>query len=365
MPDPGDPPSAPAATVRAPATDAPATGPRAVGTRADGTRADGPLAALGLTDAARVAYELLVDRASATSAELAGGWTRTEDLAAVLVELEERALVAVVPDAPDRYRAVAPAIAFQTLLHDRAERLDAARRHMATLEAAYRDNQAVRDPSTVVEVVSGDRAVGQRLAHIGRANRRQVRRLEKAPWPGGASLSQAVVPGTGGPALRTVYDRSALEHPGALSDVEALIRAGQRTRVLPELPLGLYLADDRLAVLPREIAGRPAVAIVHPSALLDGLITLFEDLWQRALPLGQGGAPSTVRRDPAAAAAGQQRLVMLLLSGLTDEAIARQLGVGYRSAQRRVAALMAELDAHTRFQAGVQAALRGYPSGPA
>jgi hypothetical protein len=37
------------------------------------------------------------------------------------------------------------------------------------------------------------------------------------------------------------------------------------------------------------------------------------------------------------------------------------LGVGYRSAQRRVAALMAALEAHTRFQAGVQAALRGFP----
>jgi hypothetical protein len=36
--------------------------------------------------------------------------------------------------------------------------------------------------------------------------------------------------------------------------------------------------------------------------------------------------------------------------------------VGRRVPQRRVAALMADLHAHTRFQAGVQAALRGYPN---
>ncbi|HEX5997237.1 MAG TPA: hypothetical protein VFY84_19020 [Jiangellales bacterium] len=186
--------------------------------------------------------------------------------------------------------------------------------------------------------------------------------MEKAPWAGDAYPLEAAASADGGPTVRTIYDRSTLEHPGALPTVEALIRSGQQTRVLPELPVSLSLADDRLAVLPREIAGRPAIAVVHPSALLDGLIRLFEELWQRAFPLGQAEASPTTKRDQSTGTAGQQRLVMLLLSGLTDEAIARQLGVGYRSAQRRVAALMAELDAHTRFQAGVQAALRGYPN---
>jgi DNA-binding NarL/FixJ family response regulator len=61
--------------------------------------------------------------------------------------------------------------------------------------------------------------------------------------------------------------------------------------------------------------------------------------------------------------AQRQRLIALLLSGLTDQAVARQLGIGYRTAQRRIAALMAELGASTRFQAGVQAALRARDSG--
>jgi hypothetical protein len=46
-----------------------------------------------------------------------------------------------------------------------------------------------------------------------------------------------------------------------------------------------------------------------------------------------------------------------LLSGFTDEAIARQLGTSHRTVQRRVAALMADLGAQTRFQVGVRAAV--------
>jgi hypothetical protein len=151
---------------------------------------------------------------------------------------------------------------------------------------------------------------------------------------------------------RVVYHRTAIDHPGALATVERLIEAGQVARVLPDLPLSLYLADDQLAVVP--LRGEPVAAIViHQSALLVALNALFEGLWQRALPLNGAGTASNGKL----AGADQQRLITLLLSGLTDEAIARQLGTSHRTIQRRVAALMTGLGAHTRFQVGVQAAL--------
>src|SRR5689334_13304788 len=142
-----------------------------------------------------------------------------------------------------------------------------------------------------------------------------------------------------------------------MATVEELVRAGQQARALPRLPLRLYLADDRLAVVPLPDG---AALLVYPSALLDALGKLFDGLWQWALPLYPAGDPPAGRRPVAR----QHQLVSVLLSGLTDEAIARQLGVSYRTVQRRVADLMAELGAHTRFQAGAQAALRGYPAGP-
>ncbi|MFF5212658.1 hypothetical protein [Streptosporangium sp. NPDC000396] len=49
-----------------------------------------------------------------------------------------------------------------------------------------------------------------------------------------------------------------------------------------------------------------------------------------------------------------------MASGATDEAIARRLGLGRRTVVRRVSALQRTLGATTRFQAGVQAARRGW-----
>jgi DNA-binding NarL/FixJ family response regulator len=88
--------------------------------------------------------------------------------------------------------------------------------------------------------------------------------------------------------------------------------------------------------------------ILQPCGLFDAYAVLFERLWERAQPVG---------------ATDHDTLVALLLSGLTDQAIARQLGVSARTAQRKIAALMQELGARTRFQAGAQAAIRDLGNG--
>ncbi|HZE50859.1 MAG TPA: helix-turn-helix transcriptional regulator, partial [Jatrophihabitantaceae bacterium] len=98
-----------------------------------------------------------------------------------------------------------------------------------------------------------------------------------------------------------------------------------------------------------------SAVIVHAPALLAALSTLFEGLWERALPMHMPATPVQAGRR---ASVDEHRLITLLLSGLTDEAIARQLALGYRTVQRHIAGLMSKLGAHTRFQAGVQAALK-------
>jgi hypothetical protein len=308
------------------------------------------LAVLGLGPAEQAAYELLVGRSPADLRELVGGWRRSEDLRLVLSTLEELGLVSAVPGPPGesaRYAAVAPAVALRALLLDGPERLEAARRHVPVLEAAYRARPVEHGQSTPVEVVTGARAVRQRLIQLRRWARHQVRSLDRYPRLNPGPSDRALV-------YRTIYDRSSLSHRGALVAVEQRIRAGEQARILPQLAVTLHLADDRLAVLP---VTELTALVVHPSAMLDALVTLFEALWQRALPLY---APVDLPTESEPSTAEAQRLVTLLLSGVTDAAIARQLGLSHRSVQRRVAALMEDLGTHSRFQAGVQAALRRY-----
>src|SRR5215469_9321774 len=55
-----------------------------------------------------------------------------------------------------------------------------------------------------------------------------------------------------------------------------------------------------------------------------------------------------------------RELLRLLASGATHETAARRLDVSVRTTRRRIAALMKLLDASSPFQAGVEAAKRGW-----
>jgi hypothetical protein len=112
--------------------------------------------------------------------------------------------------------------------------------------------------------------------------------------------------------------------------------------------------DARVAVLPIGSNGVDKVLLIRPSALLDVLISTFDLYWDRGIPC----TPSATAGSPDDVADPQ--LLALLAAALTDESIARQLGLAPRMVQRRVRQLMDRSGARTRFQAGVQAMRRGW-----
>lgn len=308
----------------------------------------GSLGPIGLSSALEAAYELLIDRPASTAADLSPAWDRTEPLHQALATLESRGLAATLPGSPPTYTAVAPDIALDVLLTADEERLRAARGHAHRLAASYR-RAGVLDGDTVIEVVAGRRVVAQAVEQVQHMAREQLRCA--APLGGGVSPS-SLHPGVD---CRLIYEGAAVDQPGVLDGIRQLVDAGAHARMLPTVPTALYLADDRRAVLPvhRGLDTTDAAIVVHATGLLDALSHLFEALWKRALPL-----PLAAPNGGLGPRGVDDRLVALLLSGLTDAAVARQLGIGFRTGQRRVAALMSELGAHTRFQAGVQVARR-------
>ncbi|MFC4008863.1 hypothetical protein ACFOY2_16650 [Nonomuraea purpurea] len=309
------------------------------------------LGAIGLGPDEEALYEVLLDRSPATLDRLAAAWPRP-DLVPLLAGLEAKGLLGVTPGPPPRYTAVAPDVALDVLLLAAERELIKARERARELEEAFQERARERTPPVVVEVVTGQRAVEQRHAQIQRAARRQLRSLSKRPYfdrLGSVAAQRELL--ERGISSRMIYEQDFVASTGALRLIDEMIEAGQQARVLPSLPMKLYIVDDKLALLllSHEPADAVAALVIHPSGLLEALIRLFEGFWQRALPLGLTSA-----RDPAR---DDARLIALLLSGLTDEAIARQLGVGHRTAERRIAELMGRLGARTRFQAGLLAAL--------
>jgi DNA-binding CsgD family transcriptional regulator len=303
------------------------------------------LGALGIDEAEELAYELLLGHPHSPADLLARFWERDEDLEAALAALTGKGLAERLPGDPPRYLALPPGVALGGRLTDLERQFKAARDHVTELTVAYHRHRAAPDraPDTVIETVTGRAAVLQRLGEIRSGVRAQVRSLDEAPNASlpGADASRPLAEGI---SRRAIYGSAVIGE-----DIEEVTRAGQQVRMLPAVPLPLYLVDDELALLPTRPPSVGTLVVVHRSALLGSLSDLFESLWSRALPLPSGQADQT----PA-----DRQLISLLLAGLTDTASARHLGVSQRTVQRRVAALLDELGVQTRFQAGAKLAFR-------
>jgi DNA-binding CsgD family transcriptional regulator len=160
--------------------------------------------------------------------------------------------------------------------------------------------------------------------------------------------------GVGGTTLdyTAVYDTAVLEVDDVLEVLAARERGGERARFSSAVPFSAVIVDDTCAVVDLsefDPSGFGSV-VVRARPMVLALIALADQLWDGGSPL-QRVAPGTDRRD--------QTILALLAAGAPDATIARQTGISQRTVERRVRALMDQLGAGTRFQAGVQAARRG------
>lgn len=240
----------------------------------------------------------------------------------------------------------------------RAAELVAVERLTEKLQTTFASTMSRVTPRPSVEVVSGREATTRVYAQMQQAATAEICGFAKQPLA--SPMNDEEFPALRrGIRYRAVYDRDLVELPGYIDVVRTWVEAGEEARVLSDVPMKLILADDRLAMVPISLEGTEfsASLLVRPSSLLRALRLLFETLWERAVPVRL--AEKTVRK-AGRPTAEDDRLMFMLAAGLTDAAIARQLGVRPRTAQRKVAGLMGALGADTRFQAGLQALEKGW-----
>lgn len=301
-------------------------------------------------------YECVLRLANPTVSELATRLRRpAADIRHGLATLEESGLVVRLSGTPKRWVAPPPDVAIGALIQRRERRLRSLQRLVRHYVNAYQRGEAAADASThLVEALHGPEAIGARVEQLHAQAREQVCIFDKPPHAqaeAGPAQHSALRRGV---SYRTVYERTSLDVPGRLEEVRRGVEEGEQARVLPQLPLKLLLVDRTWAIVPISAGVADHALVVRSSALLDGLVTLFEQQWQRAMPLFA---------DAGTVEDGD--LLTMLLTGMTDDAIARRLGIGLRTVQRRVRALMDDLGADTRFQAGYQAAARAAEGAPA
>ncbi|MGW2933140.1 TrmB family transcriptional regulator [Streptomyces sp. NPDC055722] len=315
------------------------------------------LEALGLTPGQQEVYLGLLDGGPATAAEIRAR-VACAGVTASLTALETKGLVSRLPGRPVRYQPARPDMAMEVLVRSQEQALQQVRVLAAGLMERYRAGQKAVSPDEIVETVTTREGIVQRLAQLQRSAIQQVSIFDRPPYIQGLGtngIESELLPT--GVRYRCVYDRSGLELPGRLAAIRELVASGEEARVTTGVPVKMFIADDRIGLISLERSPTSDSAlIIHQSSLLDTLIALFQRAWADAVPIrfGPPGAAPTPDKTH------HGTLLGLLAAGLTDEAIARHMGWHPRTAQRRVRDLMVELGAQTRFQAGLQAARRGW-----
>ncbi|MFC8920955.1 LuxR C-terminal-related transcriptional regulator [Streptomyces sp. NPDC047821] len=289
------------------------------------------------------------------------------DLKVHLARLSELALVRPASDDPNRMHAVSPKIGMKVLLAERQAELAAAQQQLE--DAKYAAEKIIAEFSQVQD--RGDGEV-EKLYHLDEIRDRirllcaDVREEVMAFTPDGAQTAEnmeAAKPQDAellgrGVKMRTLYLDSLRNNPPTVAYANWLAGKGGQVRTVPSLPIRMLIMDRTTALIPvtRDDSSTGAV-VLRGDGILAALCGLFEATWERAVPLDSSKVQA---RDDRGLVPTEAEVLRLLAKGHTDEFIAKRVGVSSRTIRRVAAELMEKLEARSRFQAGAQAALRGW-----
>jgi DNA-binding CsgD family transcriptional regulator len=306
-----------------------------------------------------LAYARLLDAGGVPKSE-AAAFAGGEHIVRTLTELGMAHVSPHTPDAPATFQPTRPDLALQCVLGGilarlvaDSDRLGAGYRALTELQARA-DCQAGASP--LVEVTTRRRDVLSWSRELINSAHQDWMTLETFATDMPVTDDYIVAPA---PAVkrsvrvRSIYDRAFTQSPVGARIIRSLLADGQQARILAELPMKMQLADENCVLLPLTPTGTGGAVLVHAQPVVRALREYFEMLWDRAVPYGCVGA--------ATGLTGRQRGVLnLLAQGLTDDAIAKQLGCSTKTIGREAATIANRLGAASRFAAGAAAQRRGW-----
>jgi hypothetical protein len=284
--------------------------------------------------------------------------------------LERLALATRAPGRPARFTAAPPEIAVEALIAERQRALDETRIEARRLQEDFRRASERRNPAELVEVIQGRQVLRENVDQMWRSTKEEILAFDKPPYAIAPEENVTEAPLlASGVRIRAIYARESLERPGALETLRRFAGAGEEARFFPRVPMKLSIFDRRVARIPLVEEGGTVegAIVVHPSALLDALIALWETIWERSYPLPVGrGRDQAIdledlpEGDTLPLSEDDALLATLLLAGSKSETIARQMRLGLSTVERRIKRLTIALGVETRFQAGYELARRGF-----
>jgi DNA-binding CsgD family transcriptional regulator len=231
-----------------------------------------------------------------------------------------------------------------------------------SLTTVYRPAVARETSQVAVEYYSDKRRRDRIVSTLDTTTRESTDAMHPGPLPPLEVLEESrrrdAAAVRRGVRLRAIYPQAVAQTAKYARHLQDLAGIGVEVRLVDHAPYDLVVFDRLVVCLPADPAepGKSMV-VVRGSALVNIHLATFDDYWLRAVPYGdrppsRPGAPTDL--------SPQERVVIRLMAdGLSDDRIARKLGIHRRTVQRAVAGLMERLNASSRFEAGLKLAQSG------
>ena len=320
----------------------------------------GVLGVVGVAGAQEALYRLLLRHPQASVAELSAA----SELSQAEVEAQLEGLVAsgLVDVRGDSVLARPPHQSLSRLINDESRRLEdrgaqleTARKLLPAFTAEHIASSRPKGVEIPLEVVENADVV-RLVRNLTLSSSGDLLWLRPDPWnitlaPTLTEWVKEVM--ASGRRSRAIYPARVFE--AAPEQIRERAEAGEHVRILAEVPCRLAVLGDSAVVDDNFAEPNDRRLVVRQPTMVHALTLLFEGLWEKAMAV-PGYEPSG-----HVGFVGDRRLLLgQLATGAKDEQIARALGMSLRTVRRRVAELIHDLGAQSRFQAGVEAVRRGW-----
>ncbi|MEV8397170.1 helix-turn-helix transcriptional regulator [Streptomyces niveus] len=250
---------------------------------------------------------------------------------------------------------VLPSAALAHLLQPIAREIHERVRLTASLVDSLAPLSAVvaEDPNLSITTLDGHVLIDAKVGEAARAATREILTIqpgfsrERKLMMAGLSRSLAAI--ERGARLRHLYQHPARYSPHIKEYLEQVPADRLEVRTVEQTVERLIIVDRTVAFIPASANRHTALEIRHP-ALITYLVQVYEVLWSQATPMTE--RPPILSPD-AAVTSVQRGIARLLAEGITDESVARRMGISVRTCRAHIAKLMQALDASSRTHLGV------------
>lgn len=224
------------------------------------------------------------------------------------------------------YTAVAPSIAFQGILKNEREMLQAKEQVISKLNRIFKKRTKGVVPLEFVQVLKGQQ-IREFLKRVVNEVKKEIMVFFKFPTEKNEKeLEDAVKLEVSvlkkGVRVRCLYDAENLNPPQAdriLPYVKRLLREGEQGRVVNTLPMNMLIADDKAATfsLTHRAENEVTVFLFNHPALISVMKDGFEYLWAKGTDINK--VITKVERTSQSQEIGNRKLLLSATGGLSTQ----------------------------------------------